>query len=54
VGYSSITLAMKLPHPLAKQLAGCCWLARHVAKTRVFLRGELPFAAAARVPSCKL
>jgi len=34
---------MQLPHPLA-QLAGCCWLARHVAKTRVFLRGELPFA----------
>ncbi len=33
---------MQLPHPLA-QLAGCCWLARHVAKTRVFLSGELPF-----------
>ncbi len=33
---------MQLPHPLAR-LAGCCWLARHVAKTRVFLSGELPF-----------
>ena len=34
---------MQLPHPLA-QLAGCCWLARHVAKTRLYLRGEMPFA----------
>jgi hypothetical protein len=34
---------MQLPHPLAR-LAGCCWLARHVAKTRVLLSGELPFA----------
>ncbi len=34
---------MQLPHPLAR-LAGCCWLARHVAKTRVFLRGDLTFA----------
>lgn len=34
---------MQLPHPLAR-LAGCCWLARHVAKTRVYLRGEMPFA----------
>jgi hypothetical protein len=34
---------MQLPHPLAP-LAGCSWLARHVAKTRVYLRGEMPFA----------
>lgn len=33
---------MQLPHPLAR-LAGCCWLPRHIAKTRVYLRGELPF-----------
>lgn len=32
---------MKLPHPCA-QLAGCCWLPRLAAKTRVFLRGEMP------------
>lgn len=34
---------MPLPHPLAR-LADCCWLPRHVAKTRIFLRGELPFS----------
>ena len=33
---------MQLPHPLA-QLAGCCWLPRHVAKTRIYLRGAMPF-----------
>ena len=33
---------MQLPHPLTR-LAGCCWLARHVTKTRAYLRGELPF-----------
>jgi len=34
---------MQLPHPLTP-LAGCSWLARHVAKTRLYLRGEMPFA----------
>ena len=34
---------MQLPHPLAR-LADCCWLPRHVAKSRVYLRGELPFS----------
>jgi len=34
---------MQLPHPLAR-LANCCWLPRHVAKARHFLRGELPFS----------
>lgn len=34
---------MQLPHPLTR-LAGCCWLPRHIAKTRVYLRGEMPFA----------
>ena len=33
----------QLPHPLAR-LADCCWLPRHIAKTRVYLRGEMPFA----------
>ena len=33
---------MQLPHPLVR-LAGCCWWQRHVTKTRVFLRGEMPF-----------
>jgi hypothetical protein len=32
---------MHLPHPSA-QLAGCCWLPRLAAKTRAFLRGEIP------------
>lgn len=34
---------MQLPHPCA-QLAGCCWLPRLAAKTRAFLRGEMPFS----------
>ncbi|MBI2517369.1 MAG: DUF5069 domain-containing protein [Opitutae bacterium] len=34
---------MKLPHPAA-QLAGCCWLPRLAAKTRVFLQGEMPLS----------
>lgn len=34
---------MQLPHPLTR-LADCCWLPRHIAKTRVYLRGEMPFA----------
>lgn len=33
---------MQLPHPLAR-LADCCWLPRHIAKSRFFLRGEMPF-----------
>lgn len=36
-------ISMQLPHPLAR-LADCCWFARHVAKTRILLRGELPFS----------
>jgi hypothetical protein len=35
---------MQLPHPLSARLAGCGWLERHVAKTRVFLRGSLPWS----------
>ncbi len=34
---------MQLPHPLTR-LANCCWLPRHVAKSRLYLRGELPFS----------
>lgn len=34
---------MQLPHPLAR-LADCCWLPRHIAKARLFLRGEMPFS----------
>lgn len=34
---------MNLPHPLAR-LADCCWLPRHIAKTRIFLRREMPFS----------
>ncbi|MEO6995010.1 MAG: DUF5069 domain-containing protein [Lacunisphaera sp.] len=30
-----------LPHPL-ETLGGCCWLPRLAAKTRVYLRGEMP------------
>ncbi len=30
-----------LPHPL-ETLAGCCWLLRLAAKTRVYLQGEMP------------
>ena len=33
---------MQLPHPLAR-LADCCWLPRHIAKARIFIRGEMPF-----------
>jgi hypothetical protein len=34
---------MQLPHPLAR-LAGCCWLPRHIAKTRAYFRSEMPFS----------
>lgn len=34
---------MQLPHPSAR-LAGCCWLPRFAAKTRVALRGGLPLS----------
>ena len=34
---------MQLPHSLAR-LAGCCWLPRHVAKSRIFLRSEMPLS----------
>lgn len=34
---------MQLPHPLAS-LAGCCWLPRFAAKTRVHLRDGLPLS----------
>ena len=34
---------MQLPHPLAR-LADCCWLPRHIAKTRIYLRGEMPLS----------
>lgn len=34
---------MKLPHP-REQLAGCCWLPRLAAKTRVYFRGEMPLS----------
>ena len=32
---------MNLPHPRA-ELAGCCWLPRLTAKTRGYLKGEMP------------
>lgn len=41
---------MQLPHPLAR-LADCCWLPRHIAKTRIYLRGELPFTYRAALGS---
>jgi len=34
---------MKLPHP-RERLAGCCWLPRLAAKTRAYLRGEMPLS----------
>ena len=34
---------MKLPHP-EERLAGCCWLPRLAAKTRVYLAGKMPFS----------
>ena len=34
---------MNLPHP-RETLAGCCWLPRLAAKTRVYLQGEMPFS----------
>lgn len=41
---------MQLPHPLAR-LADCCWLPRHIAKTRVYLQGGLPFTYRAALGS---
>ena len=32
-----------LPHP-REELVGCCWLPRLAAKTRVFLRGQMPLS----------
>ena len=34
---------MNLPHP-REQLAGCYWLPRLAAKTRVYLQGEMPLS----------
>ena len=34
---------MNLPDP-REQLAGCCWLPRLAAKTRIYLQGEMPLS----------
>lgn len=41
---------MQLPHPLTR-LADCSWLQRHVTKTRIYFRGELPFTYRAALGS---